>query len=175
MTRERKLAVQMWQEIGDRLKYDRSTLVKEVKKSFCREHNLNWKQNCYFCQYTPDCHKCPLGNCGLHSLYDAATRYRIADAAYAIKRILEGYKNDVEKMIKDEKEYYRLAYEEAKEQISNEHPFRCVCGKLCTGLHEMNCIKFRQAVARRRDQIIKQHFKQKRIPEVKHADIQFKI
>jgi len=39
--------------------------------------------------------------------------------------------------------------EQAEEQVSQEHPIKCVCGRLCTGLHEMHCAKFRQAVERR--------------------------
>ena len=37
-------------------------------------------------------------------------------------------------------------YEKAENEISEKHPVKCVCGRLCTGLHEMNCKKFRSAV-----------------------------
>ena len=40
-------------------------------------------------------------------------------------------------------------YKIAEEQISDEHPIKCVCGRLCTGLHEITCKKFREAVERR--------------------------
>lgn len=43
-------------------------------------------------------------------------------------------------------EYYILARKKAEQQISEEHPIVCVCGRLCTGLHEMRCAKFKKAV-----------------------------
>ena len=43
---------------------------------------------------------------------------------------------------------YRL-YEKARNEVSNKHPVKCVCGRLCTGLHEVNCKKFRDAVERK--------------------------
>lgn len=36
--------------------------------------------------------------------------------------------------------------QKAWEQISEEHSVVCVCGRLCTGLHERNCSKFQKAV-----------------------------
>jgi len=44
---------------------------------------------------------------------------------------------------------------QAEEQVSQEHPIICVCGRLCTGLHEMHCAKFRQAVERRVKKLMK--------------------
>ena len=35
---------------------------------------------------------------------------------------------------------------EVDEEVSNEHKMWCVCKKLCTGLHEMNCKKFQNKV-----------------------------
>lgn len=52
-------------------------------------------------------------------------------------------------------EYYILARKKAEQQISEEHPIVCVCGRLCTGLHEMRCAKFKKAVDRRTDKILK--------------------
>lgn len=47
MTRERRLAVQQWEEI-----YKSSAQnIADVKASFCEEHDLQWKHNCWFCQY----------------------------------------------------------------------------------------------------------------------------
>lgn len=40
-------------------------------------------------------------------------------------------------------------YKKAEDEVSNEHPIKCVCGKLCTGLHERNCSAFRKSVERR--------------------------
>ena len=45
-------------------------------------------------------------------------------------------------------EQYAL-YMQAELEVSNEHPFKCVCGRLSTGLHELNCAAFRKAVERR--------------------------
>lgn len=54
-----------------------------------------------------------------------------------------------------ESEKTRL-YEKAWDQVSDEHPMKCVCGRLCTGLHERNCSKFRQAVDRRYKKLLKE-------------------
>ena len=35
-------------------------------------------------------------------------------------------------------EQYKL-YREAENQVFDEHPYKCDCGRLCTGLHERNC------------------------------------
>lgn len=48
-----------------------------------------------------------------------------------------------------------VLYMECEDEVSNEHPWFCVCGKLATGLHEMNCKKFKQAVERRYNKAIK--------------------
>lgn len=45
-------------------------------------------------------------------------------------------------------EQYAL-YRKAEMEVSDEHPFKCVCGRLSTGLHERNCAAFRKAVERR--------------------------
>jgi hypothetical protein len=34
----------------------------------------------------------------------------------------------------------------AWDEVSDRHPIKCFCGKLCTGLHERNCAKFQKAV-----------------------------
>jgi len=57
---------------------------------------------------------------------------------------------------KQKAEYYILARKKAEQQISDEHPLYCVCGRLCTGLHETRCAKFKKAVDRRTDKILKQ-------------------
>ena len=40
-------------------------------------------------------------------------------------------------------------YKKVENEISEKHPVKCICGRLCTGLHEMNCKKFRSAVERK--------------------------
>jgi hypothetical protein len=44
-------------------------------------------------------------------------------------------------------EHQRL-YEKSRDYVSSQHPIKCVCGRLCTGLHEQSCGKFRAAVNR---------------------------
>ena len=46
-------------------------------------------------------------------------------------------------------------YLKAQFQVSNEHPIKCVCGRLCTGLHERNCSQFRKSVERRYNTLLK--------------------
>lgn len=38
------------------------------------------------------------------------------------------------------------AKQEADNIVSEQHPMICVCGKLCTGLHELNCSRFKKKV-----------------------------
>ncbi len=40
----------------------------------------------------------------------------------------------------------RKAYDEAEAHISSKCSIKCVCGRLCTGLHEQNCVRFKKAV-----------------------------
>lgn len=47
MTRERRLAIQMWEEISQQ----QSDSIATYKADFCREHGLDWKNSCWFCQY----------------------------------------------------------------------------------------------------------------------------
>ena len=74
MTKERKLAVQMWRmirEIVRRRKRPVSAIeLFEIKGDFCKEHNIKWRHKCWFCQYVrnnmPDydegCQRCPLAD-----------------------------------------------------------------------------------------------------------------
>lgn len=45
-------------------------------------------------------------------------------------------------MTKEQEEIYK----QAEQYISNKYSVKCVCGRLCTGLHELTCKKFRNAV-----------------------------
>lgn len=54
MTKERRLAIEMWERIivGIKMGTLRSGLaVDRFKSTFCEEHNLNWQHDCWFCQY----------------------------------------------------------------------------------------------------------------------------
>lgn len=52
MTKERRLAIEMWEDI-----YKSSVqAVEALKENFCAEHDLQWKHHCWFCQYVrKDC------------------------------------------------------------------------------------------------------------------------
>lgn len=53
----------------------------------------------------------------------------------------------IEVSILSDKDYE--LYEKARKEVSETHPIKCVCGRLCTGLHEINCKKFKDAVERK--------------------------
>ena len=72
MTKERRLAIQMWEEIVVKCKSGEPFNVSRFKEAFCKEHNLTWVNNCYYCQYFQCCTTCPLVNCMLiyHNVRD---------------------------------------------------------------------------------------------------------
>jgi hypothetical protein len=56
MTKERRLAIKMWEQIVRALEHDppynlRVFDIGSFKREFCYEHNLDWKNGCWFCQY----------------------------------------------------------------------------------------------------------------------------
>jgi hypothetical protein len=76
MTKERKLAIQMWEEIKDAIikakrvsDIGNSTLIR-LKAMFCFSHNLDWRFDCWLCQYVryydkvhgEGCQRCPLSS-----------------------------------------------------------------------------------------------------------------
>ena len=66
MTRERKLAIQMWEEVKRQLpgwNYEIAVMLKTLKDNFCFHNGLSWKWDCWFCQYVHNCEKCPLQSC----------------------------------------------------------------------------------------------------------------
>lgn len=119
MTKERRLAIQMWEEIAEQ----QPSSISVYKKGFCKEHYLNWRNECWFCQYVRqdyrydlpsrrhivwvknECQKCPIykyngctgDQCGCsQGLYpqalmgpDVAKR---REAAEIIVRLLKGEK-----------------------------------------------------------------------------------
>ena len=56
MTKERRLAIKMWQEIVDMLEIENIN-VNEMKKDFCRNNNIRWENSCWFCQYVRKDHR----------------------------------------------------------------------------------------------------------------------
>jgi hypothetical protein len=63
MTKERQLAIQMWEEIKRFIMSSPEGSVKTFKQTFCRDHELFWNCSCWFCQYIKDCNKCPIMGC----------------------------------------------------------------------------------------------------------------
>lgn len=59
-------------------------------------------------------------------------------------------------------EDWKRAKEESNNEISNEHPMKCVCGQLCTGLHETYCQKFKNAVTTRAIKKLKHLWKEEK-------------
>lgn len=113
MTRERRLAIQMWEEIADKVESlpnvldngkDHFILVQNMKHDFCEKHGLNWCNRCWFCQYIRDCRKCPISEtysgyshgCTTDSLYGIVTARlgfydQRAKAARGIAKALQGH------------------------------------------------------------------------------------
>lgn len=73
MTKERKLAIEMWTQIRNSIVSSQQYMdvedIRDYKRLFCKDHDLKWELSCWFCQYIRDCIKCPLGNCGFSSDY----------------------------------------------------------------------------------------------------------
>ena len=91
MTKERRFAIQMWEEIVDKCKSGEHFNVSRFKEDFCKEHNLNWALNCYFCQYFECFTTCPLNNCS--SLYDNVRDKHDTTSAELILNSIKGYAN----------------------------------------------------------------------------------
>ena len=92
MTKQRRLAIQMWQEIVDKCRARDDFNLVEFKKEFCKEHNLHWINNCYFCQYFL-CSECPLDkNCFLYE--EVYSKHDVASAT-VILNTLKGVKNEI--------------------------------------------------------------------------------
>jgi len=55
------------------------------------------------------------------------------------------------------------ARQEANDEVSREHEMFCVCGRLCTGLHESSCKKFRDKVDGRAVEKLKYLWEEKKV------------
>lgn len=51
MTRERRLAIQMWEEIATEWEKGSIASLGTLQARFCRMNDLNWNCDCWFCQY----------------------------------------------------------------------------------------------------------------------------
>lgn len=111
MTKERKIAIAMWEFIERQLlnaldedyneDEDNVPTIAYLKEKFTEKYGIKWKYNCYLCHYIPSCSKCPLNDgyneCNSQSLYGIVTNpnlsYEVrARAARAIVDILKGKK-----------------------------------------------------------------------------------
>ncbi len=80
MTKERRLAIEMWKVIRDVLTSPHNITGKtivEYKFKFCKQHELNWTNNCWFCKYIPHCDKCPLDGCRINGAYENVKNYSL--------------------------------------------------------------------------------------------------
>ena len=94
MTKERKLAIKMWEEIVKKLKNgDKLFSLVIFKMLFCKKHNLDWVNDCYFCQYCRSCTRCPISDC--MSVYTKASRDNDVGSAIKILNALKGVKNEI--------------------------------------------------------------------------------
>lgn len=82
MTRERKLAIKMWEEVKKHLPQwykENQRLIapdlQDFKADFCVVNDLHWVLNCWFCQYIfLGCDKCPLKSCNFNEPTNAWAR-----------------------------------------------------------------------------------------------------
>ena len=75
MTKERRLAIEMWKGIRDMLIHNDVVTHGDIikyKQTFCVSHGLYWMNNCWFCKYIPLCSKCPVKYCS-DGLYATVT------------------------------------------------------------------------------------------------------
>lgn len=104
MTKERKLAIQMWEGIKAKLpkwyKTRDVTISERVihyKRDFCVKHDLPWIAHCWFCAYIKFCRDCPLKSCenGVYrSLVDGSSplQVKIRACEYIISALKGEYK-----------------------------------------------------------------------------------
>lgn len=92
MTKERRLAIKMWEGLRDNLAdkpkdVSNFDFVTTYKKLFCELYKLHWDGHCWFCQYIRikyTCKKCPLKSC-----FERTAIYRIVMDIHEIHSIQE--------------------------------------------------------------------------------------
>ena len=94
MTKQRRLAIQMWQEIVDKCRTSDDFNLADYKADFCKKHGLNWFANCYFCNYFNPCSKCPLDDKCVQ-VYRKVTFKHDVKSAETILNVLKGVKNEI--------------------------------------------------------------------------------
>ena len=92
MNKQRRFAIQMWQEIVDKCKASDNFSVVMFKMEFCKKHKLNWLNACYFCQYCKSCCRCPLDSkCG-QVYYKVVVNHDVASAEIILNALRGGIK-----------------------------------------------------------------------------------
>ena len=94
MTKQRRLAVQMWQEIVDKCKAGDDFYLAVYKADFCKKHGLDWCADCYFCNYFDSCSKCPLDD-KCEQVYRKVAFKHDVKSTEVILNALKGVKNEI--------------------------------------------------------------------------------
>lgn len=80
MTKERRLAIEMWEQIVEALEQGRRDtkyarpIASVIKEEFCEEHKLEWKCNCWFCQYLRHDYRNMSSRCGIKDSWNGCQR-----------------------------------------------------------------------------------------------------
>ena len=99
MTKERRLAIEMWEKIRDSIENETATYlfldddIYILKNDFLHDKGLCWESNCWFCHYIRNCEVCPLGHCDTGSALSVVmnpqlpTANRVASCDYIIEAL----------------------------------------------------------------------------------------
>ena len=97
MTKERKLAIEQFALIRKELQNGTTKLPSSLMFSFCKSYGLDWRSNCYFCQYV-GCRKCPIAGFDAceDGLYGILTDGHVetAEKVKACDKIIEALKGE---------------------------------------------------------------------------------
>lgn len=119
MTRERRLAILMWEEIKDYIKENdlkgvRTTLAEifNYKCNFMKKHNVDWINGCYLCNYIKPleedyeikCQKCPLYKSSNYFIKNKEKGcidfYLLSNQAFGVKKKFLKSENEIKKEIR---------------------------------------------------------------------------
>ena len=74
MTKERRLAIQMWRMIREKVRRRKRPMTSfdlfHIKRDFCEKYGLKWWHECWFCTYVRNnrdlhgegCQRCPIAD-----------------------------------------------------------------------------------------------------------------
>ena len=107
MTKERRLAIKMWEGIRDSLAdkpkdVSNFDFIVTYKDLFCKLFKLRWNSHCWFCAYIRRrsiyaCSKCPLKSCFTAGSYyeiimDVYNRHSVQERVDACNKIIAALK-----------------------------------------------------------------------------------